>query len=213
MNYVALMKDLTESTEKCCFCRKPLTSLKAYILQNKCTDRIVYAGPICASKKIGDPSLLSGIPDFTRHTQAASQSDRGGAGGGAGGTFVVDTKRNAKEYLILREDKLAEELNCSYSVLKQYYEQSKMRELTNKELKHINNIEAKAPKNLKLSTLQKIYNYLFWINIAIEKLSPENRQFLEGVRIDIMNKGRITKKQEAGVNKWLKNIAGVPQVK
>lgn len=213
MKYEALMKDLTESKQKCCFCDKPLNSLKAYILKNKRTDKIVFAGPKCAAQKIDDPLLLSGIPDFTRHTMAASRSDRRGRSGGSSRVTVDKTKRDAREYLILREDKLAKDINCSYSVLKQYYDKSRKQDLSNDDLKHIKNIEAKAPERLSLSTLQKMYNYLFWIDVGIEKLPPGKKDFLEDIRAKLIKYGRITPDQKMAVNKWLKNIDGIPQLK
>lgn len=212
MKYKALQRDLTESTEKCYFCGRPLRSLTAYILKETNSDNMVYSGRKCAADNIDDPSSLSDIPDFTRYTKVTSQSDGSGGSGGTGGANVVNTKRNAMEYLILREDKLREIPNCSYHVLKKYYEKSRKQELSEDELEHINNIEAKAPGRIRRQTLHKIYNYLFWIDVAIEKLSPKERQFLEGIRAYIIEKSRITKAQKVGVNNWLKNIDGCPSI-
>ena len=114
---------------------------------------------------------------------------------------------------MLRENKLVNELKCSYSVLKEYYEKLNSQGLSRSDIQHINNISAKAPDNLSPLTLQKIYNYLFWIDVGIEKLPSEKTAFLVGVRKTIISKGRITEKQKTSINKWLEHINGVPQLK
>jgi len=78
---------------------------------------------------------------------------------------------------------------------------------------HINNIEAKAQVDLKLTTLQQCYNYLFWIDVAIEKLDTNKTEFLKEIRKVLVKKRVITLSQKEGVNNWIKFIDGVPKLK
>ncbi len=215
MPYKAIRRDLTEITKKCYFCPKHLTSLKAYILENVDTGEVVFAGPTCAKNNVQDPGLFSNVPDLTKFTEATQNRENGQSEGTnhTGRNIIDDPERKAKEYLLLREYKLAEELNCSYEVLRNYYDKSKIEELSEDDIKHINNIEAKAPKELKLSNLQKVYNYLFWIDVAVNKLPGDKLDFLKGVRSQLMKNKKISEKQKIGVNEWLKRIDGVPQIK
>jgi hypothetical protein len=66
---------------------------------------------------------------------------------------------------------------------------------------------------LKLASLQRCYNYLFWIDVGINKLPSDKIDFLRSVREDLVNSGRITEAQKKAVNRWLSNIDGVPQLK
>ncbi|MGZ3845690.1 MAG: hypothetical protein ACXVBJ_11610 [Flavisolibacter sp.] len=215
MSFKPLRKDLTETTRGCDFCSNFLTSLKAYILEEEGTGRIAYAGPTCARTNIGANYTLVGIPDFTRFTLPNGKGEGGGGvgAGGSSGISAEDPYRQALEYLLLREEKLADEMQTSYSVLKNYYFKSKTELLTEGEVRHINNIEAKAPKKFRLANLQRCYNYLFWIDLGIERLPAEKTEFLSSVRRDLINDGEISQDQKIGVNKWLVNIPGVPQLK
>lgn len=216
MTYKPLRKDLTETTRKCDFCPNYLTSLKAYVLEEIGTGKIVYAGPTCAQKNISPDFTLAGIPDLTKYTLPNGERENGATGrtgGGSDGVLVDDEDRRALEYLSLREDKLVGELKCSYSVLRNYYVKSETENLTDTEVSHINNIEAKAPDHLRLNSLQRCYNYLFWIDVAIGKLTSDKTEFLRSVRSTLIAKGNISASQKNAVNKWLKNIPGVPQLK
>jgi hypothetical protein len=212
MGYKALRKDLTETTRKCDFCESYLTSLKAFVLEDESTGSIAYAGPTCAKNKLGKGFTLSGIPDLTKFTLSDNIRDTN-SGGGKGGRKSLDPVRLAIEYLTLREEKLKDVMKTSYSVLKGYYNVSKSRSLTEAEVLHINNIEAKSPDSLKLASLQRCYNYLFWIDVGINKLPSDKIDFLRSVREDLVNSGRITEAQKKAVNRWLSNIDGVPQLK
>ncbi|MNR54128.1 hypothetical protein D3C85_1742630 [compost metagenome] len=66
---------------------------------------------------------------------------------------------------------------------------------------------------MKLDSLQKCYNYLFWIDVGIEKLDEDKRQFLKSIRNIVRERKQLTKKQFEAMNKWLGNIDGVPQLK
>ncbi|WP_323881590.1 hypothetical protein [Aeromonas caviae] len=211
MRYQVIRRDLTETTRKCDFCPQYLTSLKAYVLEHLETGELSYAGPTCAKNNAGEGSL-SGIPDLTKFTFPKKDREGGGYGGG-GGVLADNPEKRAIEYLMLRESKLVGELKCSYSVLKKYYEKHNSQRLSEADIRHINNIAAKAPENLRPETLQKIYNYLFWIDVAIAKLPEEKTEFLAGVRSTIVSKGKVSEKQTASINKWLENIDGVPQLK
>jgi len=212
--YKPLRRDLTETTRRCDFCPKFLTSLKAYVLEDEESGIIAYAGPTCARDNIGANYTLAGIPDLTRFTlpNGESEGGTGGAGGSGGGT-VADPNRRALEYLLLREDKLTEEMQTSYSVLRNYYVKSKTESLTDAEFRHINNIEAKAPEGLRLANLQRCYNYLFWIDVGIERLSAGKTEFLRDMRRALVDNGGLTQPQKNAVNKWLRHINGVPQLK
>jgi len=214
MSFKPLRKDLTETTRRCDFCPKFLTSLKAYVLEEEGSGRVTYAGPTCAKNNISANYTLVGIPDLTRFTLPNGEGE-GGAGetGGSGGSNSADPDRQALEYLLLREEKLTDEMQTSYSVLKNYYIKSKTESLTEAEVRHINNIEAKAPEKFRLANLQKCYNYLFWINVGIEKLPAEKTEFLSDVRRSLVSNGEISHAQKIAVNKWLVNIPGVPQLK
>jgi len=209
--YQVIRRDLTETTRKCDFCPQYLTSLKAYVLKDLETGKLSYAGPTCAINKAGEGST-SGIPDLTKFT-LATNSREGGGSGGQGGAGENDPEKRAVEYLMLRENKLVNELKCSYSVLKEYYEKLNSQRLSGADVQHINNIAAKAPENLTPATLQRIYNYLFWIDVGINKLPPEKTDFLIGVRKTIVSKGKISEEQRLSMNRWLENINGVPQLK
>ncbi len=214
MAFKPLRKDLTETTRRCDFCPKFLTSLKAYVLEEEGSGRIAYAGPTCAKAKIGTNYTLAGIPDLTRFTLPNGEGEGGAGGaGGSGSSTSADPNRQALEYLLLREEKLAEEMQTSYSVLRTYYIKSKAESLDDAELRHINNIEAKAPEKFRLANLQKCYNYLFWIDVGIERLPAEKTEFLSNIRQALVSNSEITQGQKIAVNKWLKNIPGVPQLK
>lgn len=213
MPFKPLRKDLTETSRRCDFCPKFLTSLKAYVLEDEETGRTLYAGPVCAKNNVGSYSL-TGIPDLTKFTMPNGDGENSGGGiGFSGGGSVVDPRQKALEYLLLREEKLAHVMNTSYSVLEKYYIKTKKEELTENEVRHINNIEAKAPEKLKLLNLQKCYNYLFWLNVGIEKLATEKADYLRSVRNNLINNLEISQNQKIGVNNWLVNISGVPQLK
>jgi hypothetical protein len=214
MAFKPLRKDLTETTRRCDFCPKFLTSLKAYVLEEEGSGKIAYAGPTCAKANIGTNYTLAGIPDLTRFTLPNGEGESGvGGTGGSGGSASADPNRQALEYLLLREEKLVEEMQTSYSILRNYYINSKTEPLTDAELVHINNIEAKAPEKFRLANLQRCYNYLFWIDVGIEKLPAEKTEFLSKIRRVLVSNGEITQGQKIAVNKWLKNIPGVPQLK
>lgn len=214
MSYKPLRKDLTETTRRCDFCPKFLTSLKAYVLEDKGSGRIAYAGPTCAKKNIGANYTLVGIPDFTKFTLPNGEGEGGAGGtGGSSGSNSADPNRQALEYLVLREEKLADEMHASYSALKNYYSKSKTESLTEAEVRHINSMEAKAPEKFRLANLQKCYNYLFWIDVGIERLPEAKTEFLRKIRRSLVSNGEISQAQKAAVNKWLVNITGVPQLK
>lgn len=214
MAYKPLRKDLTETTRKCDFCPHYLTSLKAYVLEEIGTGTIAFAGPTCAKKKIAAEYTLAGLPDITKFTMPNGAGENGACGtGGFGGRTVDEPNRLALEYLVLREEKLAEPMGCSYSVLRNYYIKSKTQILSDEEVRHINNIEAKSPKKLRLANLQKCYNYLFWIDVGIEKLPTDKTEFLRNIRSALVDNGSISENQKVAVNNWLKNIQGVPQLR
>jgi hypothetical protein len=126
-----LRKDLTETTRRCDFCQNFLTSLKAYVLEEEGSGRIAYAGPTCAKNSIAANHTLVGIPDLTKFT--LSNGERKGGSGGAGvsgGSNSEDPNRKALEYLLLREEKLADVMHTSYSVLNLYYIKSKTESLS-----------------------------------------------------------------------------------
>ncbi len=211
MLYQVIRRDLTETTRRCDFCPQYLTSLKAYVLKNLETGELSYAGPTCAVNNAGAGSTL-GVPDLTKFTLATKDREGGGPGG-QGGATTENPEKSAVEYLILRENKLVGELKCSYSILKEYYEKYKSQGLLDSDIRHVNNIASKAPENLSPAVLQRVYNYLFWIDVGIEKLPSDKKDFLVGVRKTIVSKGEISERQKAAINKWLKNIDGVPQLK
>ena len=214
MSFKPLRKDLTETTRRCDFCPKFLTSLKAYVLEEEGSGRIVYAGPTCAKNNIGANYTLVGIPDLTKFTLPNGEGEGGvGGAGGSSGSISADPNRQALEYLLLREEKLADEMHTSYLALRNYYSKSKTESLTETEVRHINSIEAKAPEKFRLANLQKCYNYLFWIDVGIEKLPEAKTEFLRNVRRSLLSNGEISQAQKVAVNKWLVNIPGVPQLK
>ncbi len=214
MSYKPLRKDLTETTRKCDLCPRYLTSLKAYVLEEEGSGRIVYAGPNCAKKSISTNYSLTGIPDLTKFTLPNGRGKEGNGGtGGSGGSNTRDPDRQALEYVLLREEKLADEMHTSCQVLKNYYIESKTGALTEDAVRHIINFEAKAPEKLRLASLQKCYNYLFWIDVGIKRLPADKGEYLRSVRQTLIKSGDISLAQKLAVNKWLAKISGVPQLK
>lgn len=187
MTYRPLRKDLTETTRTCNFCPNPLTSLKAYVLEEIKTGKLAYAGPTCARNNVAHGYSLEGLPDLTKFTiPNAAGSKGGGGGGGANAPATDEPRRRAVEYLMLREEKLVSDLG-SFDVLRTYYGALKERDLTDREVAHVNNIEKKAPEKLKLLKLQRMYNYLFWLDVAVSKLSEEKVGFLSDIRTKVAN--------------------------
>ncbi|PAD30040.1 hypothetical protein [Paenibacillus sp. 7523-1] len=212
--YKPICKDLIEREKKCHFCAKNMTSLKAYKLKHKETGEIVCAGPSCTEKNIDQGIKLSAIPDLTKYTQPLGGNGGGGGGGNSEKPIIraEEDKRKAMEYLELREKKFEKYHSVSYSVLKNYYNKSQNEELNEREIRHILNIENKTDERYKLANLQRCYNYLFWIDVALDKLEEHN-DFLESIKTYIIRNFKITSKQKDAVNNWMKNIKGVPQIK
>ena len=214
MGYKIVKKDLINDIKKCNFCHKSLTAFKAYVLEDLASGKIIFAGRKCAQDNISEGDSLEDCPDFTNFTTSTQTHDGGGGHGNFGKEDAVDNlTRQAIEYLMLREEILPKDLNCSYQILTALYQKYKGGKLSAEDVKHINNIQAKAPKDLKLSHLKKIYNYLFWIDVAISKTPEEKAKFLIDMRQYIIKNKKITEAQKRGINRWLKRIAGVPQLK
>lgn len=212
MSYRPIRKDLTEIGEECFFCDTHLRSLKAYVLQDISSGQLVVAGPVCAQRHISSDFTLKGLPDLTKFTSATGSREPGGSGGSGGGSFEAD-RRKAIEYLQLREDKLCDEISCSWHVLKDYYQFYLAGELDDNAVNHINNIEKKAPNELRLSVLQKCYNYLFWIDVALSKSDPNKSDFLKSIRRYVVEREPLSKKQFETLNTILGRLKGVPQLK
>lgn len=213
MEYIALRKDLTESTVKCKFCNRSLRSLKAYVLLDSDSGIEVYSGSTCARNNI-DPSVhLNHLPDLTKFT--LSNEEHQGAGnnnntGGRASTLEESRKKKALEYIELREHKVVNSLVPSYKVLKDYYDLSKTRDLTINEVNHILNIENNAPHDRKHETLLRCYNYLFWIDVALAKVDNKGIKYLASMKTTIMKYKKLSLSQLVGTNKWLEHIEGVP---
>jgi hypothetical protein len=213
MYYKIVRRDLISEVRKCDLCPNKLTSFKAYVLQHDVTGEIKFAGPKCALKNISKGESLDDCPDFTNFTVNLQTHDGGGHGNASSKDVVDDAKQRAIEYLMLREEILSEEFKCTYHVLEMLYQKHKNEGLSPEDVKHINNIEAKAPQDLKLSHLKKIYNYLFWINVAISRTQENKANFLIDVRKSIIKFKKMTENQKKAINKWLERIDGVPQLK
>ncbi|AIZ42465.1 hypothetical protein [Cellulophaga baltica] len=219
MSYRPLKKDLTDGTEICHFCNRPLRSLKAYILIDEKTKENVYSGPKCAEDNINNEYNLKLIPDLTKYTLAINDKESIPSNNSKErNTSKYSEKelnlRKAIEYLELRENKLSEDFNTSYNVLKEYYN-SYLEEgtLNLNQISHILNIEKKSPDSLKLINLQKCYNYIFWINTGIQKLEVKADDFLIPIKNYLLKNLKLSDKQKIGVNKWLQNLDGIPQLK
>ncbi|HEX8549420.1 MAG TPA: hypothetical protein VF691_20835 [Cytophagaceae bacterium] len=219
MNYLPLRKDLTEGKRKCYFCGRQLTSLKAFVLENVVTKEEVFSGPKCAQDNISDEFDLRLMPDLTVFTLAFNLDIEGVRKGRLSSSSAsaiqkdIDYKK-AIEYIELRENKLLKDLNESYEPLKNYYLKYRMLgRLDEIEIQHITNIELKTKPSLKLVNLQKFYNHLFWINIAISLLGERANDYLVPIKESLCKYRNITEAQKNGVNKWLKNLDGIPQLK
>lgn len=218
MSYKPLRRDLTNGKEICFFCRKPLSSLKAYVLECVDIKATVLSGKFCANKNIASVYSLKSIPDLTKYTSEMSNKEMGKRrkSGLRGSTTSMDEEHNMKraiEYLELRECKLTESFNTSYDILRNYYFTYKDgRKLEDDALRHILNIENKAPESLKLNNLHRCYNYYFWINVGIERLGADADKYLVSVRDYLIRNLEITEKQKVAVNKWLEHLEGVPQL-
>lgn len=215
MSYIVIRKDLTMGLQKCDLCSRPLNSLKAYVMEDTLTGKIILAGPTCALKNLADGYSLSGVPDFSTFTETVN-THLGGGHGNVGSKNVVDQddqeKQRALEYLLLREEKLPKEMKLSYKALYDVYKKNKINELPLEKIKFINNFEAKAPVNLKLSSLKKIYNDLHWIDVGISQI-PAGKTFFSSIRKSLIEKQNLSTKQIDGVNKWLIHIPSVPPLK
>lgn len=219
MSYRPLKKDLTDGTEICHFCNRPLKSLKAYILLNENTKEFVYSGPKCAENNINQTYNLQLTPDLTKYTLGINnkESSSNGTVTKLSTSKYSDAELNLRkviEYLELRENKLSEDFNTSYKVLNEYYkEYLEKRTLGLNQIRHILNIERKSPESLRLVNLQKCYNYFFWINTGIQKLEDKADDFLIPIKNYLIKNLKITDRQKAGVNKWLENLEEIPQLK
>lgn len=219
MSYRPLKKDLTNGTQNCHFCGVAIRSLKAYILENIDSKEKVFSGPDCAKQNIHSDYKLGLIPDLTKYTLALSKKEGSSTNRAGDRTNLKSTDeeqnlRKAIEYLELRENKLAQFFNTSFPKLKNYFNSYLISgELKKDEIQHILNIEKNAPDTLKLINLQKCYNYFFWIDIGIGKLGGVADEFLIPIKNYLIKNLKISEKQKIGVNKWLKNIDGVPQLK
>lgn len=217
MSYKPIRKDLTEIGEDCHFCNTKLRSLKAYVLQNIDTGLLVMAGPVCAKRHISDEFTLKGLPDLTKFTSATGHRESGGGGGAGGGSTKDSERRRAIEYLQLREEKLTADVSCSWHVLTKHYQSYLKGELSEIGVNHINNIEKKAPDGLKLAVLQKCYNYLFWIDVALSKVdtikSNFPREFLSSIRRLVVARKTLTPLQFKKLNEVLSQLDGIPQLK
>lgn len=222
MTYIPLKKDLTEGTEICNFCDKPLNSLTAYILKNIENNCIVYAGPTCAKKNISSKYNIKLVPDLTKFTLSAKPNEdsliriTNNENKTRNSTLTDDDKKykRAIEYIELRENKLNKNFNTSYQILEEYYKEYLINNKLEKQtIEHILNIEKKAPNELKLDNLQKCYNYSFWISAGIKKLDKDATNFLSSILKYLETNLKISEKQKIGVNKWLKNLDNIPQIK
>lgn len=219
--YKPLRIDLTDSIEKCAFCPNSLRSYKSRVLENMITGEIVNAGPHCAAKYIAEGYSLRGIPDLTRFTKSLEVRDNSHSAREKGDSYSQNResldkdRQRAIEYLLLREAKLKEiRANISYKPLAGYYKKHLDIELEDSEIRHINNIEAKAPESLKLLYLQQAYNTYFWVNIAVDKLKDNvDKDFLDGIKQWVADGKILTDAQLNGINNWLKNIDGSPVLK
>ena len=213
MSYKIIKRDLIREIRKCDLCLRSLNSFKAYFLEDAITGKIILAGPKCALNNINEGESLADFPDFTNFTTTLQTHDGGGHGSSGREDTVDNAKQRALEYLILREELLPKELKYSYHVLAKLYQKNKLEGLSSDDVKHINHIETKAPEDLKLSHLKKIYNYLFWIDVAISRIPEDKASYLIDVRKSIIKYKNITENQKKAINKWLKRIDGVPQLK
>ncbi|MCP4488445.1 MAG: hypothetical protein GY820_14150 [Gammaproteobacteria bacterium] len=215
MKYKPLRRDLTEFTEKCHFCLRPLHSMKAFVFEIVETGETVYSGPVCAEKFVESKEILKELPDLTKFTLAMKEGGKRTAGHEIvrGARRENSKRKKALEYLELREGKLAPDFSTSYKPMKAYYLKGKNSQLSDDEIQHILNIENKAPENLRLENLQRCYNYVFWIDIALAKIGEKAQDFFPGVRSYLVNNFKITPKQKEGINNWLKNQKGIPQLK
>lgn len=211
MSYIALRIDLTNTVEKCHFCKKSLNSFSGYVLKDLTTGTEVWAGKTCAKKNISSKVIFQDIPDLTRNT--LSQEKVGPALGGCGGNKTSkSTEKYALEYLLLREEKLSSSIfpGISYPILNTYYTKYQTSNLDDKDFTHIKNIADKAPMDFKLTNLQKLYSYMFWIDKALHQDSTNI--FLKSIQGHLIKNKKITDKQKDAMNMIFKKI-GIPQVK
>lgn len=208
MVYSLLRKDLIPIDTKCEFCSKTLKSGKGYLLISD-LGSYVYAGKKCAMNNSSNGGTINKLPDLTRYTISPEDENvnpplmPGGHGGRPANT-PADEVRQASEYLILRQQSLKPYLpGISYSGFDKYYLSYQESTLDDKAVRHIINVEKKAPDKLKLKTLQKCYNYLFWIDVAIQRIGEDHKgtEFLQGVRDYMIKNYSITDIQKDGVNR------------
>ncbi|MEN2472534.1 hypothetical protein [Burkholderia sp. GS2Y] len=214
MPLIADRKDFVDPDTCCYRCvmngnNRMLSSGVAFFLKHD--DGIVHPyGPHCAAETLGGRDGLKGIPDFT--ARDVDQPGGGESGGGAGGSEVpvpqdaaLRDAAIAKRYLLLRMEKVANIPGINpmvrYQPLQTIY-QDFLRTgiLEPADVTHILAIERKVttPTNLKTNNLLDVYTAETKLTRRIkESISPKDKSYLEGIRLWLREKLRLSAKQIA----------------
>ncbi|HEB9333213.1 TPA: hypothetical protein RZK42_001030 [Campylobacter coli] len=205
---IAVKKDFVVNAKSVCQDR-PLTSGKAYYLYYKDGNRFCgCAGKECATQKCNND--LNTIPDFTKSLISNFKKE----------TKIIQDKKHihetnlskndvsmAIEYVVLRQSKLKKFEKANYFILNDYYkEYLKTNTLSPNSIKHIINIEKKAPLQFKLENLLTCYAYEYKILLALKSIPNNKRTYLASILSNLRKYYTLTDGQINGVERWFKKI-------
>ncbi|EHF4516253.1 hypothetical protein NOJ13_001401, partial [Campylobacter coli] len=192
------------------FCQdRLLTSGKAYYLHYKDNNKFCgYAGKECAKQKCNND--LNAIPDFTKSLISNFKKE----------TKIIQGKKHthranlsksdismAIEYVVLRQSKMKKFKKANYFILNDYYkEYLKTNILSPNSIKHIINIEKKAPLRFKLENLLTCYAYEYKILLALKSIPSNKRTYLSSILSNLRKYYTLTDRQINGVERWFKKI-------
>ncbi|MBK1972474.1 hypothetical protein JG677_00065 [Campylobacter sp. TTU-622] len=206
---IAVKKDFIAFNKKS-FCQdRLLTSGKAYYLHYKDNNKFCgYAGKECVKQKCSND--LNIVPDFTKSLISNFKKE----------TKIIQGKKHihranlsksdismAIEYVILRQSKMKKFKKANYFILNDYYkEYLKTNTLSLNSIKHILNIEEKAPLKFKLDNLLTCYAYEYKILLALKNIPINKRAYLISILSNLRQYYTLTDKQIEGLKEWFKRI-------
>lgn len=205
---IALKKDFVpENTVSYCN-NRPLTSGKAYYLQDD-QGNVVFAGQQCALQHSN--TNLNEIPDLTRALIANVAGHGGGNGGNAAAVNLGNNKSLAITYLLLRQEKLQ-----TYPFIQNYFFQPlqnlynsylQNNDLTNQEVEQVvlyKNNATNINARLSLQNMETCYAYDYILRRAIEIL--DNNVFFTSLLTSLQQHCNLTTNQIQGLQNWLNHL-------
>ncbi|MBK2001086.1 MULTISPECIES: hypothetical protein [unclassified Campylobacter] len=206
---IAVKKDFVAFNTKSVCQDRLLTSGKAYYLYYKDSNKFYgYAGKECARQKCNND--LNIIPDFTKSLISNFKKETKII---QNSKHIYETNLNkndisiAIEYVVLRQSKLKKFEKANYFILNDYYkEYLKTNTLSLNSIKHVINIEKKAPLQFKLENLLTCYAYEYKILLALKSTPRNNRAYLISILSNLRKYYTLTDRQINGVEEWFKKI-------